>query len=211
MPEAAVLVGVVLSLSFSVYAVLFADALLPAVLVAATVLYAFVGFAVARDDDPAATLLPDPILAGGVLVAGVVFGYGVVVAQPLFGLFVALVVLLPTALYHARFGEPVNPLSPVATLAVAGAVGALVLAYGVLVAGDPVLATVVAVLLVVGAEDYRAQRGDPLTRTAERVAVAVCLGGAVLSLAYFLLVRGAPTTALLVSGSLVVVGGYFAL
>lgn len=209
-PEAAPVVGLLLALSFAIFALLFTDAVLSAVLVSVTVLYAFTAYGIYHDDDPANTLRPDPILAGGVLGAGLVLGYTVVTGgRPLFGLFVALVVVAPAALYHARYGEAVNPLSPLSTLAVAGAVAAAVLAYGVAV-DDSLLATVDAVLLVLAAEDYRGQRGDPLTRAAERVAVVACLGGALLALAYFLF-AGTPTTALLVAGALVVVGAYFAM
>lgn len=165
-PEAAPVVGLLLALSFAVFALLFSEAVLSAVLVSVTVLYAFTAYGIYHDDTPADTLLPDPILAGGVLGAGLVLGYAVVTGgRLLFGLFVALVVVVPAALYHARYGEAVNPLSPPWTLAVAGAVAAAVLAYGALV-DDLLLATVDAVVLVLAAEDYRGQRIECLEHTA---------------------------------------------
>lgn len=210
-PEAAPLVGLVLSLSFVVYAGLFTDAALPAALVSAAVLSAFTAYGVFHSDDPAGVLRPDAVLAGAVFAAALAVGYAVVAGRSvLFGLFVGLAVAVPAALYHARYGDPVNPLDPLATLALAGGGAAVVLVAGAL-AGEPLVAAANAVLLVVAAGDYRNQRGGPLSPAVERAAVGTALGGALLALAYFVLVAGAPTTALFVAGALVVAGGYFAL
>lgn len=210
-PEAAPVVGLLLGLSFAVYALLFTGAVLVAVLVAVTLTYAFTAWAVYHSPDPAAVLLPDPVFAGAGLVGALAVGYAVVTGgRVLFGLFVALVVVVPAALYHARYGEPLNPLSPLGTLVAAGVLAAGVLAVGVLV-DDPLLAAVDAALVVLAAEDYRSRRGDPLTRAAERAAVAVCIGGAVLSVAYFLLVAGTPAAAVVVAAAFVVMGAYFAM
>jgi hypothetical protein len=209
-PEAAVLLGVLLSVSLVAFQALVGGALLPTALVALVILYGFSAYAVAFDDDPASALLPDPVLAGGFLLAALLVGYGIVTGTALFGLFVGTVALVPPALYHARYGDPLNPLSPRTSLAVGALAGVAVLAVGVR-QGSPTLGALTGALLLLAAVDYRERRGDPLTRTAERLAVALCLGGATLALALFLFVFPTPFTALVVAGALAVVGAFFAL
>lgn len=210
-PEAAPVVGVVLAFSVVLFGYLFAPpgTLLPTVLVGLLLLYAFTAFAVVRTDHPERVLAPDAVLAVGVLCSVLVVGYGLSVAgQPAFAAFVALVAVLPTALYHARYGERVNPLSPRATLAaaLAGALG--LLALGVVVS-DPAMGAADAVLLVLAAADYRDVRGPPMDDLVEAGLVAACLGGAGLAVVYFVFVAGQAATGVLVGWVLLVVGAYF--
>lgn len=210
-PEAAPVVGLLLGLSFAAYALLFTEAVLATVFVAVTLTYAFTAWAIYHSPDPASVLYPDPVFAGAGLVGALVVFYAVVTdGRVLFGLFVALVVVVPAALYHAHYGESLNPLSPLETFAVAGVAAASVLIVGVLVK-DPLLGAIDATLMVLAAEDYRNRRGDPLTQAAERAAVAVSIGSAVLGLAYFLFVAGTPAIAVAVTAAFLVVGVYFAM
>ncbi|WP_255194981.1 hypothetical protein [Halorarius litoreus] len=213
-PEAAPLVGVVLAFSVALFGYLFAPTgtLLPIFLVALLLLYGFTAYGIVRSPDPAAVLPPDAVLAVGVLTAGLLGGYGFVVAgQPMFALFVALVAGVPPALYHARYGESVNPLGADVTLLVALVVGAAVLVVGVVLVGDPAMAALDAVVVVLAAADYRDTRGTPLPDLLEFSLVAATLGGAALSVLYFALVAGDPVVGLLVGGSLLVVGAFFAI
>jgi hypothetical protein len=61
---------------------------------------------------------PDPVLAAGFLGGGLAVLYGVATGQAIFGALVAAVVAAPPALFHARYGESINPLAPGATLVV---------------------------------------------------------------------------------------------
>lgn len=213
-PEAAPLVGLVLGFSAGLFGYLFAPpgALLPVLLVAVVLFYGFTVYGVVRSPDPTAVLRPDPVLAGGVLLAGLLGGYGLVVAhRPALALFAALVAVVPPALYHARYGERVNPLSPDATLAVAVVAGLLVAAGGSVLVADPALAVLDAVVIVLAGTDYRDARGRSLPRTLEAALVAATLGGAVLSVLYLALVAGRPVVGLLVGAALLVVGSYFAM
>lgn len=203
-PEAALVVGVLLALSLAGYGVLFAG-VLPSLLAATLVLLAFAAFAAVRDDDPAAVLRPTPVLAGTALAALAVFGYGVLVARPLFGLLVGLVTVLPGALYHVRYGERVNPLSPRATLALAVIAAAGVLGYAVVVAGGDPLGSVDAALLLVAALDYRAQREGPVGGYAEMLAVGGTTAAGALLVLYFV-AEGRPVTGLVVATPLLAVG-----
>ncbi|WP_255151041.1 hypothetical protein [Halorarius halobius] len=210
-PEAAPLVGLVLAFSVALFGVLFAPTgtLLPVFLVAVLALYAFTAYGILRSDDPTAVLPPDLVLGGGVIVAGLLAGYGVVTGDAVLGLFVAAIAGVPPALYHARYGEAVNPLSPDATLAAAVVAGLVVLGVGVL-AGSPALSAVTAVVVVLAAADYRDTRGGPLAPRLEFALVAVTLGGAALAVGYFAL-TGAPTLGLLVGSALLALGAFFAI
>jgi hypothetical protein len=217
-PEAAVLVGVVLSVSFALYGVLFGDPLSTA-LVSVLVLYAFVGYAVGVDDDPAATLLPDPTLAAATVVGALVLTYGLATLRPFLGLLVALVLVVPAALFHAAHAESVNPLSPDATLALAAAGGVLVLLAGVTfgrftgdLAGPTSTAAFAAGLLVLGAAEYHTRRATGrLPRRVEGGAVLLTLGGAALAVGYFAFVADEALSGLAIAVTLLVVGAYFAL
>lgn len=216
-PEAAVLVGVVMSLSFALYGALFGDPLSTA-LVSVLVLHLFVGYAVRVDEDPETTLLPDPTLAAAVLAGGVAAAYGLATLRPLLGLLVALVLAVPAALFHATHAESVNPLSPDATLALAAAAGVTTVLAGVALgrltddlAGPAGTAGVTAGLLVLGAAEYHTRRGGRLSRRVEGAAVIAALGGATLAMGYLTLVADAPLAGLAVAGALLVVGAYFAL
>lgn len=212
-PEAAPVVGVVLAFSVALYGYLFAPAgtFLPVLLAALLTLYAFTAFAVVRTDDPAGVLYPDAVLAGGFVLAVLVAAYGLAIAgQPMFAGFVALVAVVPPALYHARYGERVNPLGARATLGAALVCAAVLLALGVVV-DDPAMATVDAVLLALAAADYRETRGPPMDATVEATLVAACLGGGGLAVVYFVLVAGQAATGVLVGAAMLVVGAYFAM
>lgn len=211
-PEAAPLVGLVVGFAVAAYGFLFAPpgTHLLTLLLAVLPVYVLTAYAVVRtDEDVTRVLPPDAVLAGGFLAAAPVAGYGIVVAgQPAFGLFVALVVGVPPALYHARFGERVNPLSADATVAVAVLVAVLVGMVGAF--DDPVVAMLAAALVVFAAVDYRDARGASLSERAEFSLVAATLGGAGLAVVYFAAV-GEAVAGLLAGGALLVVGAYFAM
>lgn len=220
-PEAAPVVGLVIAAAVGLFGFLFApaDGYLATVLVAVLPLYAFTAFGIVRADDRVADAIPpDAALAGAFLAAVAVLGYGLAVAgQPAFAVLVGLVVLVPPAMYHARHGEPVNPLSPGATLAVGAAVAAGLVVFGPLVGGglgdDPGDATLWALdglLVVLAALDYRDERGGPLARRTERAVVGGSFAGATLAVGYFVVVASAPVAGLLVAGALIAVGAYVA-
>lgn len=215
-PEAAVLVGVVLSLSFGMFGALFGDPLSTA-LVSTLLLYVFVGYAVRVDDDPAGTLPPGPVLAAAAVAAGLVLAYGLVAGRPFTGLVVALVLVVPTALYHAQHTRAGGPLSPDATLLAAGVAAALVLTAGVVgwrlglvSAGGVQLAGLAAGVLGVGGGEYHSRRGGRLDRRTEQAAVALALLTGLLALGYFIAVDAAMT-GVVVGTALLLVGAYFSL
>jgi hypothetical protein len=213
-PEAAPLVGLVIAFSVALFGYLFAPprTLLPVFLVALLSVYGFTAYAIVRSPDPAAVIPPDLVLAAGFLAAGLLGGYGLAVAgQPMFGLFVALVAGILPALYHARYGERVNPLGADETFVAALAVATLVLGVGGLVVGDPAMAALDAVVVVLAAADYRDTRGTPLSDLAEFTLVAATLGGAALAVLYFSFVADDPVLGLLVGSSLLAVGAFFAI
>lgn len=212
-PEAAPLVGVVLAFAVAAFGALFAPpgSLLSVALLAALPLYGFTAFGVARSREPTRAIPPDPVLAVGLLAGAAVGGYGIATgADVAFAAFVALALAAPPAAYHARYGHPVNPLSPRATVAAAGALAVGLLGVGI-AEGDPALGAVDAALVVLAAADYRDARGAPLDDLVEFTAVAVCFAGAALSVLYFTLVADAPATGLLAGAALLVVGAYFSL
>jgi hypothetical protein len=216
-PEAAILVGVVLSLSFAAYGALFGDPL-PTALVSTLLLYAFVGYAVAVDDNPAATLLPDPVLAVATVAGGLAVASGLATFRPFLGMLVGLVLAVPVALFHAAHAESVNPLSPDATLAAGAAAGVVVLLAGVALglatddrSGTVSLAALDAGLLVLGAAEYHTRRGGRLPRRIEGAIVLATLGIAALGLGYFVFVAQSPLAGLSVAVVALVVGADFAL
>lgn len=212
-PEAAPLVGLVLSFSVALFGYLFAPpaTLLPMLVVALLLLHGFTAYGIARSPDPVAVFPPDAVLATGFLAAGVTGGYGVAVAdQSMFALFAVLVAVLPPSLYHARYGERLNPLGPDATLGLAVGFAAFVASVGVVLVGDPAMSVVDAAVVVLGGIDYRDSRGEPLSEIAEFTLVAATLGGSALSVVYFSLVVGRPSVGLLVGTALLVVGTFVA-
>lgn len=209
-PELALVVGALLALAFAAYGLLFSDAVLATLLVSVTLLYAFATFAVLRDDDPAAVLRPRPALAAAGAFGALTFAYGVAVSQPLFGLLVALLAVVPVVLYHGRYGSGTSPLSPRVTLVSAVLAAALVLAYGIVVAGGDPVASVDAALLLLVALDDRDVRGGAFGAHGEMLAVGLCTGGGALLVLYFV-VAGAPTTGLVLAAPLLAVGAFLAL
>lgn len=211
--------GLVIAFAIALFGLLFgpSGSHLATVLLAVVPLYAFTAFGIVRADERVASVVrPDPVLAGAVLAAVAVVGYGLVVAgQPSFAVLVGLVVVVPPAMYHARYGEPVNPLSPGQTLAVAGAAAAALLAAGPLVGGsgstsDATVWALDALVVLLAGLDYRDERGGPLDERTERAVVGTCFGGAALAVGYFVLVASAPVVGVLVAGSLIAVGAYVA-
>lgn len=215
-PEAAPLVGLVIAFAVALFGFLFGPrgGHLTTTLLATLPLYAFTAFGIVRADDRVADVIPpDTTLASACLAAVAVVGYGLAVAdRPAFAVLVGLVVLVPPAMYHARYGEPVNPLSPGATLAVAGAVAAAFALLGPVAggAGDATLWAIDALAVVLAALDYRDERGGPLDRRTERAVVGGSFAGAALGVGYFVFVASAPVAGLLVAGSLIAVGAYVA-
>jgi len=82
----------------------------------------------------------------GIVLAALILGYAVVVAQNvLFGIFLAVVVyLLAWLMHHLSPGRPLDDMSRERTVAT-GAVVLVVLAYAVLIAANVLLGIVVAV------------------------------------------------------------------
>lgn len=207
-PEAAPLVGLVLASGFALFGFLFSTDHLATVLGSVLLLYPFVLFGVVRSDRPDDVFVPDAVLAVGFLGGATVGLYAVVAGRPRFGAFVAAVVAVPPALYHARFGESVNPLGPTPSLAagllLAGALFALTVTESALVA------TGSAGVVGLGAVDYRAQRGARLARRARTVALGCCFGGAVVAVG-LMTVIGRPGGALAAAVVLAAVGAFVAL
>lgn len=206
-PEAAPLVGVILAAAFALYTFLVSSNHLATTLVCALLLYPFVAFGVVRSSDPTDAIPPDPALAAGFLAGSVVLLYGIATGAGLFGAFVASVVGVPPALYHARFGESVNPLPPDVTLG-AGVVTAAILAlYGALAGRLPGALT--AVVVGFGAIEYRRQRAGRLARRVRTIGVATCLAG---GLAVFLglWITGRQSFALVTAGVLVAFATFLA-
>jgi hypothetical protein len=210
-PEAAPLIGLVLSFGVAGFGLLFGprETHLATAVIALALVAGFTAYGVVRSPDPAAAIPPDPVLAAGALVGAVLAGYGVVLGQPMLGLLAGLVGVVPAVAYHARVGESVNPLSPDHTLAAAGLFALGVAAAGVLV-GDPAVGALDAAVVVLAAADYRDTRGAPLGELVEFALVAATLGGAALAVLYFTLVVDRPVVGLLAGSALLAVGAYFA-
>ncbi|MEF8807002.1 hypothetical protein [Natronomonas sp.] len=206
-PEAAPLVGLVLAFAFALFGLLFSSNHLGTLLVSALVLYPFVAFGIVRSEDPTGVFVPDYVLAAGFLASAPILLYGIAIGQTLFGALVALVVGVPPALYHARFGESVNPLSPDQTLAVGLLGTAGLLAYAAV--SNLLVGAAAAAILGAAAVDYRRQRGGPIERRTRTIALVGCLGGGLVAFAA-LTVTGRPTEGLAAGGVLVVIGTFVA-
>ncbi|WP_049985082.1 hypothetical protein [Halobellus rufus] len=179
-PEFAVLIGIFLGLSVVVTGITLGWGLYATVVLGALVSYPFVGFGIVRDDDPAATLRPRWLLAGGVVVAAA-GSLGVVLEDPtaaglLRAALVGLVLVAPPAGYAAHFGAGVNPLSPRTSVAVGAATGVVLAISGPLV-GEPLVGVAAGVLCALGAALYGAARGVDFERRTKRRAAAA--GGVV--------------------------------
>ncbi|QLD85335.1 hypothetical protein HWV23_06200 [Natronomonas halophila] len=206
-PEAAPLVGLVLAFAFGLFGLLFSPNHLGTLLVSALILYPFVAFGIVRSESPEDVFVPDYVLAAGFLASAPVFLYGIVIQRALFGSLVALVVGVPPALYHARFGESVNPLSPDGSLA-AGLLGTVgLLAYATV--SDLLAGSAAAAILGAAAVDYRRQRGGPIDRRTRTIALVGCLGGGLLAFGA-LAAAGRSTEGLAIGGVLVVIGAFVA-
>lgn len=208
-PEAAPIVGVLLAFGFALFGFLFSADHLGTVLVTLLLLYPFVLFGIMQSDDPTAVFRPDAVLAAGFLVGAPVLVYGVATGRPLFGALVAAVAAVPPALYHAHYGDSVNPLSPVASL-VAGllAAGGL-LAYGS-GSGRPLLGALTAATVGLAAVAYHRERGARPPRRVRTAFVIVGLGGGLVAFGV-LTVAGRPSAGLAVGAVLVAVGAALAL
>jgi hypothetical protein len=184
-PEFALVTGVVLALAFSAFALAVTGDIPRSALTGAAFLYPFAAYAVVHSDDPTDVLPPDLVLGVAVAVAGFVAiatalaGVGDASDRLFFGLFVALVISLPAAAYHVRFGRRVNPLSPRRTVAATGGVALAILALG-LATGSAVYGSVDALLVFLGGSLAGDARGAPPDRRTRRTFVAF---GALLALA----------------------------
>lgn len=207
-PEAAPLVGVVLSFGFALFGFLFSANHLATVLGSVVLLYPFVLFGVARSDSPEDVFVPDAVLAVGFLGGAAVGLYGVVDGQPRFGAFVASVVAVPPALYHARFGERVNPLGPRPSLLVGGGLAACLFAF--CATESALLAAGSATVVGLGAVDYHRLRGRGFHRRTRTVAMGCCFGAGIVAFGILTAV-GRPATALAAATVTVAVGGFVAL
>lgn len=208
MPEAAPLVGLVLAFAFALFGVLVSANHLATVLGSVVLLYPFVIFGLHRSEAPEEVFRPDPVLAVGFLGGSLVALYGVVAGQFVFAALVTTVVALPAALYHARYGEPINPLSPDATLAVGLLAAAALLAFGATV--SLLAGALTAGLLGLGTVDYRHQRGGQIKRRTRTVALLCCLGGGLAAFGV-LAATGRPTDGLAAGSVLVAIGAFLAL
>jgi hypothetical protein len=206
-PEAAPLVGLVLAFAFALFGLLFSSNHLGTVLVSVLLLYPFVAFGIVRSESPEDVFVPDIVLAAGFLASAPVVLYGIAAGRALFGALVALVVGVPPALYHARFGESVNPLSPDHTLAVGLLAAGVLLAVGAV--ENLLVGAVAAAIAGAAAVDYRRQRGGPLERRTRTVALVGCLGGALVAFGA-LTATGRPTAGLAVGGVLAAIGAFLA-
>lgn len=206
-PEFAVVTGVFLGISALVSGLVLGWGLYATVVVGAAVSYPFVAFGIVRDDDPAATIPPQWLLAAGALVA-VAGGAGVLVDDPTAGgvlaaALVALVLGAPAAGYATRFGTGINPVSPRATVLVGAVVG-----IGLVVAGLAVDAALVGggagAIAGLGAALYGTERGVDLDARTRRLAVAA--GGVLgVGIVGFGVALGGPLDRWLVSGIAVAV------
>jgi hypothetical protein len=207
-PEAAPLVGVVLAFGFALFGVLFGRNHLSTVLGTVVVLYPFLLFDIVRSDDPTTAFRPDPVLAAGCLGAAAPLLYGIAAGGALFGALVAAVIAVPPVLYHARFGESVNPLPPDVSLAVGLLAAGGLLAYGAV--ESPFVGALAAAVVGLAAVDYRRHRGGSLGRRTRTAGVVCCLG---CGLAVFglLAVRSRPTGGLALGAVLAVIGAFISL
>jgi hypothetical protein len=206
-PEAAPLVGLVLAFAFALFGLLFSSNHLGTLLVSALILYPFVAFGIVRSETPEDVFVPDYVLAAGFLGSAPLLLYGIAIGQALFGALVALVVGVPPALYHARFGESVNPLSPDQSLTVGLLGTAGLLAYAAV--SNLLVGSAAAAILGAAAVDYRRQRGGPIERRTRTTALVGCLGGGLLAFGA-LAMTGRPTEGLAAGGVLVVIGAFVA-
>ena len=206
-PEAAPVVGLVLSISFAIFGFLFSTNHLATLLVSVVLLYAFTALGIVRSPDPDTVFLPDSILAAAFVVAVITALFGLVDGQPLFGTFVALVITVPAVMYHVRYGESVNPLSPDATLLVG-----LLFATGFVLYGSTsslLLGGLSAGVTGLASVDYRRQRGGPLDRRSRSIALVCCLGGGLVTFGV-LTVSGRATEGLAAGSVLVAIGVFLA-
>jgi len=203
-PELALAVGVALGAPAALFVALF-DSLVTAALVGAALLYPFAAYAVVVDDDPTTVLVPDYVLAGTAVAGGLTALAGLAVLAPLYGAVAGLVVALPGVTYHLRYGDPISPLGPAATLALAVLVAVGLLGAGTL-AGDLALGAVGAVLAALAGADRYRLRGGPLSPGAERAAVAGCVAGVVVVVVGSALAGAAAAGVVLAAGLLAVAG-----
>ena len=178
-PEFAVIIGVFLGLSVVVTGVTLGWGLYATVVIGTLVSYPFVGFGIVRDDDPAATLRPRWLLAGGVAIAAA-GSLGVLLDDPtaagvLRATLVGVVLVGPPAAYAAHFGADVNPLAPRTSVFVGVAVGVVLAVSGPFV-GEPLIGVAVGVICALGAALYGSVRGVDVDHRSKRRAAA---GGAV--------------------------------
>ncbi|MDZ7746695.1 MAG: hypothetical protein U5K28_09375 [Halobacteriales archaeon] len=209
-PEAAPLVGLVLAFGIAGFGVLFGtdETRLVAVAIALAVLYGFTAIGIVRSGDPTDAIPPTPVLAAGSALAVALAGYGFVTSSPSLAIAVASMAVVPTALYHARYGERVNPFSPTLTLLAVGVFAAAVVGLGVFT-DDSVPGLVTAVALVLAGLDYRQQRGGSLSDVARTRVVVGLFGGSV----FFVLggiVAAEPTLGLVTGSVCLLLGAFFA-
>jgi len=201
-PELALAVGVALAAPSALFVAVF-DTVVTAAVVGAALAYPFAAYAVVVDDDPGTVLVPDYVLAGTAVAGGVVALAGLAGPAPLFGAVAGLVVALPGVAYHLRYGDPVSPLGPAATLGLAACLAVGLLGAGVL-AGDPALGAVGAVLVALAGADRYRLRGAPLSAPVERAVVAGCLLGVAVAVVGAALVDAAAAGVVVAAGLLAV-------
>ncbi|WP_336024497.1 hypothetical protein [Halobellus salinisoli] len=212
-PEFAVIIGVFLGLSVVVTGVTLGWGLYATVVVGALVSYPFVGFGIVRDDDPAATLRPRWLLAGGAVIAAS-GSLGVLVDDLTAGgalraALVGIALAAPPAGYAAHFGADVNPLSPRTSVLLGAAAGVVLALSGTLV-GDPLVGVAAGVICALGGALYGSVRGVDVDRRTKRRAAA---GGGLLGVGVVvvgLVVDGALGEWLLVGTAIALVPSLYA-
>jgi hypothetical protein len=202
-PEFAVVTGVFLGLSALVTGVTLGWGLYATVVIGAGVSYPFVAFGIVRDDDPAATIRPRPVLAAGGLVAAL-GALGALLGNPtpagvLFALLVGVVLFVPPAAYATRYSADVNPLPPQTTVLAGAATGFLLLVAGLFV-DRPLVGVAVGGAVALGCALYGNERGVAVgIRTKRRAAVAGGLLG--VGLVGVGVLDGGPLTEWLLAGA----------
>ncbi|WP_435360198.1 hypothetical protein [Haloarchaeobius sp. DFWS5] len=211
-PEVAIVVGVLLSLTWLVFPPLVGEyelltepvPFLGYVTVAVALCYPFAAYTCWRAEDPDDTLLPRPILAVAAVIGAGCAVVGAVGGAPLLGLVVGLLVVVPPAAYALAYHAISPPPQP--TLAAGAALAVAAVTAG-LVVGQPYRAGLVAVLAFVPA----LAAFDRLA--GNRLPAQVVIGGtalATLVVSGVALALASPLAHMLAAGLTVAFGGLIA-
>lgn len=211
-PEAALAVGVLLSLSFVAFVglvqgagALSGTAPLATLAVAVAVLYPFAVWSVYHSDDPTWALPPDAVAAAAGAVALLALAVGALRGAALLGVSVALLTALPPLAYWVTADET-RRVPPRPLLAGAGAVALGVVLLGVAVEG-PLVAALDALALFLPAVAYHVRADGRALAPAPTLGFGLAGVAAVAAVAVAL---GASTYATLASATTVGIGAVLA-